>query len=81
MKKKNQKITLAVIMIIIVSYLGAGFALRNKSPLWCYLSLGAFDVQVQPIVRDEKFGAMELTNMPSSRNAYGCNDGIFGFLD
>ena len=81
MSKKTQKITLAIIIIVIVSYLGIGLAMRNISPTWCNLSLGTYDIDTQPIILGELAGAMEMTNMPSSRTVYGCTGGIFGFLD
>lgn len=74
MKKKNQKITLAVIVLIIVSYFVAGFALRNKSPLWCHLSLGAFDLIEGGI------GAKSFPGGIDSERVYECEGGIFSIL-
>lgn len=74
MQEKTQKILLAAIVIIIASYLGIGLVMRDKSPTWCNLSLGTYDIQNSVPVRDD-FG---FTN---NRKVYGCEGGFFGFLD
>ena len=79
--KFNRTSMLALISIITVSYLGAGFALRNKSPLWCHLSLGAFDQTGVQDIDTSSLEAPAMTPTTKGQKVYGCERGIFGFLD
>lgn len=56
--------------------MGTSLAMRDKSPTWCNLSWGTYDVQ-----GSKKAGGLDSTFGASYIKIYGCQGGIFGFMD
>ena len=63
-----------IILFIIIAFGGVIFFMRDKSPGWCNLSLGTYDIQNSVPVRDS-FGFTDYDQ------TFGCYGGIFGFMD
>jgi hypothetical protein len=76
-KNKKRKIIGIIIFVLIVSYWGIVFLMRDKSPNWCNLSAGTYDLQSFEFVD----GGLDSTFGPATRDIYGCQGGIFGFMD
>lgn len=77
MKKNIRKIIGIIVLILIVIFWALVLFMKDKSPNWCNLSLGTYDVQGFEFVD----GGLDTTFGPAARKIYGCQGGIFGFTD
>ena len=73
MKKNTRKKIGIIILILIIAFWSLLFFMRNKSPNWCNLTLGTYDVQ--------GFKTVDLGIDRSVIDIYGCEGGMFGFMD
>jgi len=76
MKKNTRKKIGIIILILIAAFWTLVFFMRDKSADWCNLSLGTYDVQ-----GSKKAGGLDYTFSGSYIDIYGCEGGIFGFMD
>ena len=76
MKKAIRKKISIIILVLIITFWALIFFMRDKSPNWCNLSFGTYDVQgsKRADVLYSTFGASYI-------DIYGCEGGMFGFMD
>lgn len=72
-RKKIRNIIGIAILVLIVAYGGVLFVMRDKSPNWCNLSWGTYDLQGSR----SYYVDMRWSYLP----VYGCRGGFFGFMD
>jgi len=74
-KKSIRKKIGIVVLVLIISFWVLVFFMTDKNPVWCNLSLGTYDLQ------QGGFGGGSFPGGYDQLDVYGCEGGIFGFID